>query len=114
MIKSESCQRRRAGAILCVKALRQLVADATAEYPDDNKESLLKPFTDAEQIVKALGPMSPEAEGAIIALAEYIHCFESSGTPELDPGGWRPVVALSPDEFSAEVAKLDAMAAGTR
>lgn len=97
---------RRLGALRCVEAMRQLEANATnRDMPDDPRGWLLRRRTDAEKLVKALGPMPPETEGAVLALAEYMHYSQTAGGANLEPGHWLPVVALTPDEFESEISR---------
>ncbi len=104
---------RIAGALKCMDALLKLEHDAThavewagseqtaAEYYDQR-------LSDARALVAALGPMTPEQEGAIAVLAEYIHMSITSGQPTLESDGWIPLSAMTDKARQAMVEQLDA------
>lgn len=101
-----SDQLRRRGALNCLGAIRQLEIDAQ-DQPYEPGPWLLKQRLDAEKLLKALPPMSPEAEGAVMAMAEYMHFGFTTGVANLAPGAWIPIVAMTPDELTAKIAELE-------
>lgn len=87
---------RIAGAQTCLDALRRLEQAAEAGDPGDTAaEYYAQRLSDARALVAAIGPMTPEQEGAIAVLAEYIHMNLTTGTPNLAPGGWIPLSAMT-------------------
>ena len=97
---------RQSGALACLEAMRQLEADAK-EMPEDPRAWLLKRLTDSERVAQSFGPLSPEAEGAILALAEYVHYANTTGLPRLAPGAWKPVAAMNEGEINGWVAQTE-------
>lgn len=49
--------------------------------------------------------MTPEQEGAIATLAEYIHSGISGMVPDVSPGHWLPLAAMT-DEARQEMTDL--------
>lgn len=89
-------QSRIVGARKCIDALRRLEQSAESDVAEDTAaEFYAQRLADARSLVAALGPMTPEQEGAVAALAEYIHMSLSSGTPNLEPDGWLPLSAMT-------------------
>jgi hypothetical protein len=100
---------RIAGALKCLDALRRHEQAAEAGDPGDTAaEYYAQRLSDARAFVAALGPMTPEQEGAIAVLAEYIHMNLTTGVPNLAPGGWTPLAARTEAERQAMVEQLDA------
>lgn len=100
---------RIAGALKGLDALRKIEHAAETGDPGDTAaEYYAQRLSDARAFVAALGPMTPEQEGAIAVLAEYIHMNLTTGVPNLAPGGWRPLSAMSEIERQAMVEQLDA------
>lgn len=101
---------RIAGAKKCVDALRQLEQAAEADHPSDNTVSgyYARRHSDACAFVAALGPMTPEQEGHVAVLAEYIHTFITTGQPNLAPRGWAPLSAKTASARRAMYKKLEA------
>lgn len=98
-----------AGAQKCLDALRRLEQAAEAgDTGDTAAEYYAQRLSDARALVAALGPMTPEQEGAIAVLAEYIHMNLTTGTPNLAPGGWIPLSAMTDTDRQAKVEQLDA------
>lgn len=98
---------RRIGALRCFDAMRQLESECEAGVPDDPRGFFMARYRAAEQIAKAIGPMSPEVEGAIMALAEYMHFGLTTGIANLEPGGWLPGVAMTEGEFEDHVREME-------
>ncbi len=100
---------RIAGALKCLDALRKLERAAESDNLDQTASDFYaQNLSDARALVAALGPMSPELEGAIAALAEYIHNNIVSGTPNLEPDGWIPMSAMTDEERQAMVDSCEA------
>lgn len=102
---------RIAGALKGLDALRALVA--AAEYSDDHDHTVAgeyrKQLADARAFVAVLGPMTPEQEGAVAVVAEYIHNgITGGGTPNLDPGGWLPLSGMTDEELQAKAGRVQA------
>lgn len=104
---------RIAGAQKCLDALRRHEQSAGAgDHPGDTAaEYYAQRLSDARAFVAALGPLTPEQEGAVAVLAEYIHMNLTTGTPNLAPGGWTPLAARTEVDRQAMVEQLDAEAA---
>lgn len=100
---------RQGSALACLEAMRQLEADAK-DMPEDPRAWLLKRLTDSERLARSVGPLTPEAEGAILALAEYIHYANTTGLPNLAPGAWKPVAAMSESEMNEWVSRTEKQA----
>lgn len=96
-------EHRRAGAVSCLTALRQMIAGAQ-DMPNDAAGFFSKQHGDAQAFVASLGPMPPYAEGALIALAEYIHHLETTGDPNLDV--WKPEAAKTKAERKRDIAAM--------
>lgn len=104
---------RIAGALKCLDALRKLEHDATHAIEWEGPEQTAAEYyaqclSDARALVAALGPMTPEQEGAIAALAEYIATEIGGSAPNLAPGCWRPLSAMTEAERQVMVEQLDA------
>lgn len=98
--------RRRSGALKCVNVLRAL-ENAAAIPPDDTAEAFFaQRAADAKAFAAHFGPMSPEVEGVITALAEYIHTGITTGQPNLDK--WLPVSAKTEAELMQEIRSMEA------
>jgi len=94
------------GALKCMDALRKL--EQSAENPITDYEDTLEAYfaqrlADTSALVAALGPMAPEHEGAIATLAEYIHSEICGGTPDISPGRWIPLAAMTDAECQAMI-----------
>jgi hypothetical protein len=103
---------RIAGALKCMDALRKLDHDAThaTEWggPEQSAaEYYAQRLADVRALVAAHGPMSPELEGAIATLAEYIHSEICGVVPDVSPGHWIPLSAMTDDERQATVARIE-------
>lgn len=100
---------RQGSALACLEAMRQLEADAK-DMPEDPRAWLLKRLTDSERLARSVGPLTPEAEGAILALAEYIHYANTTGLPNVASGAWKPVAAMSESEMNEWVSRTEKQA----
>jgi len=101
--------RRREGARLCFEAMK-LLSDATLEdMADKYSDYLAKRYRDAERLLRSLPPMPPEAEGAILALAEYVHDAITNGDPNMDPGQWVPFATMTQEQVQSEIDRLIAI-----
>lgn len=101
-IASRSVEDQRiAGAKECIAALVTLVQSANnlPEAANDSAVFASIQAGDAEALVSVFGPLTPRQEGAFRTLAEYIHCCETTGLPEL--GRWTPFVADTQEEIAA-------------
>lgn len=96
---------RRAGALAAIVALHALIEAANDPCGDDAGDYFTKQHSDAQAVVTSLGPMPPYLEGAITALAEYCHCLETTGEPNLEM--WRPVSAMTRAELQNEIADME-------
>lgn len=111
---------RIAGALKCMDALRKLERDSKQSIEDDRVDGTVEEYfgqrlTDVRALVAALGPMAPEHEGAIATLAEYIHSAIDGGAPDISPGCWLPLAAMTDADqvemikcVEAENAEIDA------
>ena len=75
--------------------------DTAAEY-------YAQRLSDARAFVAALGPMTPEQEGAIAVLIEFIALEFAGSTANLVPGGWTPLSAMTEEDRQAMIERLDA------
>ncbi len=94
---------RIAGALKCMDALRKLERDSKLCIQSDRVDRTVAEYygqrlADVRALVVALGPMAPEAEGALAALAEYIHSSMDGGAPHIAPGYWNPLAAMTEAE----------------
>lgn len=94
---------RRSGALTCLAAMRQLI-DAAQDMPHDAAGFFSKQHADAQAFAASLGPMPPFAEGAIIALAEYIHQWETTGGPALEH--WTPEAAKTAADRKRDITAM--------
>jgi hypothetical protein len=100
---------RIAGALKGLDALRKLEhAVETGDLGGTTAEYHAQCLSDARAFVAALGPMTPEQEGAIAVLAEYIATEIGGSTPNLAPGCWLPLSAMTEAERQAKAEQLDA------
>lgn len=100
---------RIAGALKCMNALRQLLQSTEAPGQDDTVEAYFaQRLSDTRALVAALGPMTPEQEGAIATLAEYIHSEICGMVPDVSPGHWLPLAAMTDEECQAMIDLTDA------
>lgn len=111
---------RIAGALKCMDALRKLERDSKRSIEDDRVDRTVEEYfgqrlADVRALVAALGPMAPEHEGALATLAEYIHSAIDGGSPDISPGCWLPLAAMTDAEqvemterMEAENAEIDA------
>jgi hypothetical protein len=100
---------RIAGALKCLDALRRHEQAVEAADPGETTaEYHAQSLSAARAFVAALGPMTPEQEGAIAVLAEYIATEIGGSTPNLAPGCWRPLSAMTEAERQAKAEQLDA------
>lgn len=99
---------KRAGAAACVAALAQLIKAANTPQIDssDALEYVTKAITESAELLKIFGPLTPQQEGAILCLAEYIHFSETTGTPNLDT--WTPFSTDSKEDVDSFIAKMNA------
>lgn len=111
---------RIAGALKCMDALRKLARDAERSIENERADRTVEEYfgqrlSDVRALVAALGPMSPEQEGALATLAEYIHSEICGSTPDVSLGYWLPLAAMTDAEqkemtecMEAENAEIDA------
>ena len=99
---------RIAGALTCLNAMRQLEQSAKKLLRVDTvAEYYAQRLSDTRALVAALGPMAPELEGVIATLAEYIHSEIDGGTPDISPGYWIPLAAMTDDEREAMIDRVE-------
>lgn len=108
-VQAESA--RIAGTLKGLDALRALVA--AAEYSEDHDHTVAgeyrKQLADARAFVAALGPLSPEQEGAVAVLAEYIHNeITGAGRPNLEPDGWLPLSVMTDEALQEKAVRVQA------
>lgn len=98
---------RRAGALACFKVATEIFHE---KWPLEvtNREYVMRPYFAAERLIKNLPPMSPEAEGAIMALAEFVFGCRENESPSLGADDWMPVVAMTDTQIEERVAYYDA------
>ena len=99
------------GALKAVDSLRQLEqATEDINYDDTTAATFhRKQLNDAKAFAASFGPLTPEQEGALVAVAEYLHTWMTTAQPNIEPGGWVPLSTLTDDEFSAMVAADQAL-----
>lgn len=104
---------RREGAKACMLALAEMIQSAKAFNDGDEKQTNAEAaahyydarLRDAKTVADDIGgPRNPYQEGAIIALAEYIHSCLTTGEPNLEV--WTPCVALTADQYRDEIAAM--------
>jgi hypothetical protein len=103
-LPSEECRR---GAIAAFQTLLKL--DANAEdrnnCGDEAGDFFAWRFKAATALADALGPMPDFLRGAIMAMGEWIHFQNSTGTPNEH---WQPVAAMTEAELQGEIAQMEA------
>ena len=100
------------GAKACMRALAEMVKSAEAFNDEADKPTSTEAaahyfgsrLQGAKSIADAIGPLSPYQEGAIIALAEYIHSYFTTGEPNLEV--WTPCVAMTADQYRGQIEEL--------
>lgn len=103
---------RREGALASMRALAQLRKSAeeysASSSPASNRDAAEGFFAlsinDAKVFAEAIGTLSPFQEGAILALAEYLHKYFTTG--EADLGRWVPCAAMTDKQCREEVERL--------
>lgn len=103
-LPNEECRR---GAIAAFQALLKLEANAKNRdnCGDEAGDFFVWRFEAATALADGLGPMPDFLRGAIMAMGEWIHYQNSTGTPsEL----WQPVAAMTESELLGEIAQLEA------
>lgn len=105
-------QARRTGARACLDAMSRLEnATIAREYKGSDDQPIAEYFGDrlsmVREFVANLGPMTPEIEGAVAALAEYVCWNVTSGTPNLDADGWVPMAAMTYAEFARMIESIE-------
>lgn len=99
----------RRGALAALEALRHLEASTEIVIPEQTAEGYYAQIiNDCHTLVASFGPMTPEQEGAFTVLAEYIHMSNSTGLPNLEPGGWKPIASMTEEELRDEIAETEA------
>jgi hypothetical protein len=114
MADANFIDQKRIGALDCIQALKKL--EHSAENLPSSADAAGIYFSiqkyDAKAVSDAFGPMTPRQEGAFRAMAEYIHASITSGTPNLDL--WKPLVALTAQEFDAQIERYGSNLAETQ
>lgn len=100
---------RIAGALKGLEALRRLGRSTECAAPCQTIGEFeeLRLF-DARALVSSLGPMTPEQEGVVAVLAEYIATEIAGSTPNISPGAWSPLSTMTAEERRAMYERLDA------
>lgn len=98
--------KRREGALACMDSLRRLIAAANDWRGEGAEDYFTKRHEDAKAFTATFGPAPLHIEGAITALAEYIHFTETTGIPCLE--GWGPFSAKTEDERAERIADMEA------
>lgn len=101
---------RIAGALKGFDALRKLrtASNYDPAFADETaSEFYARRLSVARVFVAALGPMTPEQEGAVAVLAEFIVQETEDCVVDLSPGGWRPLSTMTDKEFQAEMKELE-------
>jgi len=103
------------GSLKCMGALRNLERDSLLGELDQSITDFYgQRLTNVSAFVAALGPMSPEMEGIIATMAEYIHSVMTGGTIlDIDPGRWLPLVAMTECERRAMIDRFEERAAAS-
>lgn len=101
-------QARREGAIAGLAALRELeqAAETIDHEHDTAAEYCGKQLGDAMTFAAKFGPMPPKIEGVIVAMAELIHFYTTTGVPDLD--NWVPVSSMTQAELTLEIQSMEA------
>jgi hypothetical protein len=103
---------RRAGAQASMRALAQLKNSAegysASPSPASNRDAAEEFYehriNDAKAFSEAIGPLSPFQEGAVLALAEYLHEYFTTGEADLDRRN--PCAAMTANQYRDEVERL--------
>lgn len=104
---TSSAEAVRASALRGVAALRTLVQAAEVECGPTVADYLNKRRDDAKALVSSLGPMSREVEGAILAMAEYIHFGITTGEPSLGEEEWLPISAMTQGDVDQQIREME-------
>lgn len=100
---------RIAGALKGLDALSKLDLAAQEGGLDQTvSEFYAQRLSDSRAFVAALGPMTPEQEGVIGVLAEYIHAVLNDNVPGLEEGEWTPLSAMTDEERQAMIDRQEA------
>lgn len=59
-------------------------------------------------LLKASGVESPYLKGFISTLAEFVNLTHTSGEPNLDAGGWKPLASMTDQEVATYRKKAEA------
>jgi hypothetical protein len=105
---ADDARDRRAGATACLVAVRKLIEAANTPCGPKAEDYFNQQLENAKAVATALGPMPAFLEGAILSLAEYIHVGETTGGPNLEPGGWVPLSAMTDAERQAQIDRMNA------
>lgn len=94
-----------AGAKECIAYLAKLERSAENMPESANDAAVYAAIQsgDAETLVAQFLPLTPRQQGAFAALAEYIHCTVTTGTPDLDK--WLPFAAEATGAIAEWAAK---------
>lgn len=98
------------GALKGFDALRKLrtAGNYDPAFADETaSEFYARRLSIARAFVAALGPMTPEQEGAVAVLAEFIVQETEDCIVNLSPGGWRPLSTMTDKEFQARMKEIE-------
>lgn len=103
-LPNEECRR---GAIAAFQALLMLEANADNRNNcgDEAGDFFAWRFEAAISLADALGPMPDFLRGAIMAMGEWVHYQNTTGTPN---EYWQPVAAMTETELHGNIAALAA------
>lgn len=98
---------RIAGAIKALRALHHLNQVTEEEgYHSAYLDFYMQRLARVRAMTDALGPMTPELEGALSVLVEYVCEGLDGGPPDLEFGDWTPLAAMTADRQEATASKM--------
>ncbi len=99
-----SDQRRRAGAKACAKVLASMDTRCESAPQDETgADFIARIAAETQRVVSAIGPMPPEAEGAILALSEFAMAVFEGIVPDVQD--FIPQASLTPKELTKLITK---------
>lgn len=99
---------RIAGALKCSDMLQQL-AQSIGNKPGGYSPATYaaRCLSDAQNVIDDLGPVTPEQEGFISCLIEYVQEVIEFGDPGVEEG-WRGYSAMTTEEYRSTIEEQDA------
>lgn len=99
---------RIAGAIKALRALHHLNQVTEEEgYHSAYLDYYMQRLARVRAMTDALGPMTPELEGALSVLVEYVCEGLDGGPPDLEFGDWTPLAAMTADELRDKAVAME-------